>query len=87
MHSNSPGAPCCWFLKSQFFTLCLIDLIHGAVPQLAHQLQYNQDRMKHSGEELLLLPGTTALPAQHFPHFGVKSQHSLSVTLAPRSPG
>lgn len=53
MHSDSPGAPCCWFLKPQFFTLCLIDLIHGAVPQLAHQLQYNQERMKYSGEEFL----------------------------------
>lgn len=55
-HSDSPGAPCCGFLKSQLFTLRLVNLVHGAVPQLTHQLQYNREGMKCSGEELPLPP-------------------------------
>lgn len=61
---SSPGAPCRRFLQPQLLALRLVNLVHGAVAQLTHQLEVKiREGIKGSGEEFPISRG------KNFPEF------------------
>lgn len=94
---SSPGAPCRRFLQPQLLALRLVNLVHGAVAQLTHQLEVKiREGIKGSGEEFPISRGkefSRIFPSTHLeqlwlPGIQREGSHLGAVnTQAPAQPG